>query len=188
MRLIYFSARFTCFIPHVSCFLNQAELSVFIWERLFPFPTNKRNPERRERWKQLIGRKSGDQLWYPLKDSRMCSQHFVNSEPSLDNPLPTMNLGYDGYESFSFGLEKPVSGYKEVKNNDDILVACPIYPEPPMDILQPSIYQISVPVMLMLMIVYLIEHLKQANLKLQSTLQEKNNCGMNSSIYRQRNM
>ena len=75
-----------------------------------------------------------------------------------------MNLGYDGYESFSFGLEKPVSGYKEVKNNDDILVACPIYPEPPMDILQPCMYQISVPVMLMLMIVYLIEHLKQANL------------------------
>ena len=61
--------------------------------------------------------------------------------------------------------------YKEVKNNDDILVARPICPDPPMDILQPIAYQMSVPVMLMLMIVYLIEHLKQANFKLQSTLQ-----------------
>ena len=84
-----------------------------------------------------------------------------------------MNFGYDGYESgvkriSFFRSEKPVCRYKEVKNNDDILVARPICPDPPMDILQPIAYQMSVPVMLMLMIVYLIEHLKQANFKLQS--------------------
>jgi len=100
----------------------------------------------------------------------------LHSEPSLENPLPSMNFGYDGYESGVKGIsffrsEKPVCRYKEVKNNDDILVARPICPDPPMDILQPIAYQMPVPVMLMLMIVYLIEHLKQANFELQSTLQ-----------------
>jgi len=37
--------------------------------------------------------------WSPSKYSTLCSQHFVNVEPSLENPIPTMNVVYDRYES-----------------------------------------------------------------------------------------
>ncbi|WAR01049.1 hypothetical protein MAR_025421 [Mya arenaria] len=63
--------------------------------RLFTFPTVKKNPERREKWKQLIGRKQGSKLWSPPKYCRVCSRHFVDGEPTLQNPLPTLHLGYD---------------------------------------------------------------------------------------------
>lgn len=65
---------------------------------MFTFPTKKKNPERRERWKQLIGRQDGKTLWSPSKDSRVCSDHFPEKEPTVQNPLPTLNLGYDDAE------------------------------------------------------------------------------------------
>jgi len=43
----------------------------------------------------VFGQTSGNKLWSPSKYSRLWSQHFVN----VENPLPTMNLMYDGYES-----------------------------------------------------------------------------------------
>ena len=33
--------------------------------------------------------------WMPGKKVRVCSKHFVDSEPSKLNPLPTLNLGYE---------------------------------------------------------------------------------------------
>ncbi|XP_045162255.2 uncharacterized protein LOC123527064 [Mercenaria mercenaria] len=62
--------------------------------RLFPFPTKIRKPELRQKWKQLVGRKDGSKLWSPSKDSRVCSKHFIEGEPTLKNPVPTENLGY----------------------------------------------------------------------------------------------
>lgn len=66
--------------------------------RLFTFPTKKKNPETRERWKQVVGRQDGNKLWSPPKDSRVCSKHFVDSQPTSENPLPTLQMGYDGAE------------------------------------------------------------------------------------------
>ncbi|KAK3088554.1 hypothetical protein FSP39_020520 [Pinctada imbricata] len=68
-------------------------------KRLFPFPTQKKDREKRERWKQLVGRAGqGKKLWSPSKDSRICSNHFIDGQPTVDNPYPTLNLGYDGYK------------------------------------------------------------------------------------------
>ncbi|KAL4223401.1 hypothetical protein ACF0H5_016872 [Mactra antiquata] len=50
---------------------------------LFPFPTTKKNPESRDKWKRLVGRESGNKLWSPSKDSRVCSSHFVDGEPTM---------------------------------------------------------------------------------------------------------
>ena len=35
----------------------------------------------------------GEGLWEPSKDSRICSRHFVDGEPTLVNPNPTLNMG-----------------------------------------------------------------------------------------------
>ncbi|KAL5017912.1 hypothetical protein ScPMuIL_003634 [Solemya velum] len=66
--------------------------------RLFTFPTKKKNPETRERWKEVVGRQDGNKLWSPPKDSRVCSKHFVDSQPTSENLLPTLQMGYDGAE------------------------------------------------------------------------------------------
>ena len=70
----------------------------FILFRLFPFPTKKKNPTARDSWRKIINRNvdlKGCKLWEPSKDSRVCSKHFIDGEPSNENPYPTRNLGYD---------------------------------------------------------------------------------------------
>ncbi|XP_033758100.1 uncharacterized protein LOC117340449 [Pecten maximus] len=64
--------------------------------KLIPFPTNKKDPETRLKWAQLIHRKCSDNSanWLPKEDSRVCSDHFVDKVPTRDNPYPTLNLGY----------------------------------------------------------------------------------------------
>ena len=34
-------------------------------------------------------------LWTPKKQSRVCSIHFVDGQPTQSNPYPVLNLGYD---------------------------------------------------------------------------------------------
>ena len=34
-------------------------------------------------------------LWSPSKDMRVCSKHFIDGEPTSNNPYPTEHLGYD---------------------------------------------------------------------------------------------
>ena len=63
--------------------------------RLFPFPTAKKRLVDRQKWKQLINRKDDKgKLWSPSKDSRVCSLHFKDRQPTVDHPYPTENLGY----------------------------------------------------------------------------------------------
>ena len=38
-------------------------------------------------------------LWSPSKDSRICSKHFIDGEPTVQNPHPTLELGYEGYQN-----------------------------------------------------------------------------------------
>ena len=78
--------------------LNQIiSISSRLHYRLFPFPTEKKNPEKRNNWKKLLNRQAlyGGGLWEPSKDSRICSRRFVDGEPTLVNPNPTLNMGYD---------------------------------------------------------------------------------------------
>ncbi|KAM7430634.1 hypothetical protein ABFA07_018677 [Porites harrisoni] len=63
--------------------------------KLFPFPTEKKNPERRLQWAKNISRNSlNGTLWMPNKDSRVCNLHFVDGEPTAENPDPTLQLGH----------------------------------------------------------------------------------------------
>ena len=62
---------------------------------LFSFPSEKKDSDVRTKWAQLINRKCADNSnWLPKKDSRVCSDHFVDKLPTKLNPFPTVNLGY----------------------------------------------------------------------------------------------
>ncbi|KAK7933175.1 hypothetical protein WMY93_004071 [Mugilogobius chulae] len=63
---------------------------------LIPFPTERKDPERRAEWTKLINRKNTKtgKNWAPDKNSRVCSRHFVDGAPSTSFPNPTVNLGY----------------------------------------------------------------------------------------------
>ena len=63
--------------------------------KLFPFPTELKDPEGRLKWAQLVRRKNGNKIWIPKEDARLCSEHFVDGKPSEQNPYPSINLGYE---------------------------------------------------------------------------------------------
>ena len=96
------------------CHFTFADLFLIIC-RLFPFPTQKKARQKRERWKQLVGRAGpGKKLWSPPKDSRICSNHFTDGEPTVDNPYPTLNMGYDGYKDRVRRINRFGSGAQEL--------------------------------------------------------------------------
>ena len=35
----------------------------------------------------------------PSKDSRICSKRFIDGEPTVQNPHPTLESGYEGYQN-----------------------------------------------------------------------------------------
>ena len=51
---------------------------------LFTFPTRKTNPTGRDTWKKLLNRVKPDQSpWTPGKQSRVCSRHFKDKQPTV---------------------------------------------------------------------------------------------------------
>ncbi|XP_032880517.1 uncharacterized protein LOC116975475 [Amblyraja radiata] len=65
--------------------------------KLYPFPTEKRDGAARLRWTKLVNRKDvKGKNWQPdpKDNSRVCSKHFVDGEPTTLNPDPVLNLGY----------------------------------------------------------------------------------------------
>ena len=62
--------------------------------KLIPFPTERRDPVARRVWINTVNRKSGGKNWIPNENSRLCSTHFVDGEPTPRNPYPTLNIGY----------------------------------------------------------------------------------------------
>nr|XP_022332717.1 ARL14 effector protein-like isoform X3 [Crassostrea virginica] len=54
--------------------------------KFFAFPTQKKDPENRQIWLDLLGRKDYD----PKRWHRVCSRHFVDGRPTRDNPYPTV--------------------------------------------------------------------------------------------------
>ncbi|KAK7899648.1 hypothetical protein WMY93_020501 [Mugilogobius chulae] len=74
---------------------------------LHSFPTLKKDPKRRAEWTKLINRKSikTGENWEPVKNSRVCSRHFVDGAPSTSFPNPTLNLG-DSVPSTNTGIKR----------------------------------------------------------------------------------
>ena len=63
--------------------------------RLWWFPSKLRNSEKRQRWVWVMKRMNEDKSkWEPADSDRVCSEHFVDREPTAANPDPTLNLGY----------------------------------------------------------------------------------------------
>ncbi|XP_071480907.1 uncharacterized protein [Diadema antillarum] len=63
---------------------------------LFPFPTKKKDIERRMQWTKCVNRKStSGKNWAPTPNDRICSRHFKDGEPTEAWPNPTEFLGYD---------------------------------------------------------------------------------------------
>ncbi|KAH3855468.1 uncharacterized protein LOC127871016 [Dreissena polymorpha] len=126
--------------------------------RLFAFPTKKRAPVEREKWKQLIGRRNGNKLWSPSKDSRLCCSHFVDGKPTKDNPNPTVNLGYDGaekrvkrmtlFDATSHKVNAPKK--RRLVTKPEPLTAVAIHDDPDMEVIPKS--ELKVPFVLTLLV------------------------------------
>ena len=65
-------------------------------DRLFTFPTELKNSTERKKWIQAFNRadeKKTHLLKEPKKCHRVCSDHFKDGEPTVENPTPTLKLG-----------------------------------------------------------------------------------------------
>lgn len=63
---------------------------------LFCFPGAIRYKEKREQWIRLLRRETVDKKpWKPSGSDRVCSVHFVDKMPTVNNPDPTLHLGYE---------------------------------------------------------------------------------------------
>ena len=64
--------------------------------RLFCFPSNNRYLEQRDRWARNMKRmEKNKSTWIPKPSDRVCSDHFLDEEPTEKNPDPTLQLGYE---------------------------------------------------------------------------------------------
>ena len=66
--------------------------------RLYCFPGSKRYKDKLDKWIKLLKRQNADKSsWKPCASDRVCSEHFVDQIPTVENPDPTINLGYEIY-------------------------------------------------------------------------------------------
>ena len=70
---------------------------------LYTFP--RRDDAIHEKWVLSVNRfdTATKTKWIPDKYSRVCSAHFVDSQPTDENPIPTVDLGY----KLNTSLKKP---------------------------------------------------------------------------------
>ena len=104
---------------------------------LFPFPSEKKDPDSMKTWTKLVNRMSTSKrgkIWEPNCDSRICSQHFLEEEPTTSNPYPSLNLGYS--------LSRQICVRKEPKCRSD-LPAKRRKPNPPEEITAVSVTECS---------------------------------------------
>ena len=149
---------------------------------MYSFRTKKKDKEKRERWKQLVGRKAGSKLWSLSKDSRICSDHFQDSEPTVGNPLPTLKLGYADYEkrvqriSFFGGGAENKSNHKKVAIAHYISISDETtqikHEDPPVECIKPgkSIFEYLWP--WVVWVLNLLLHLKNNNNEIRSLKKE----------------
>ena len=61
---------------------------------LIPFPTEAKDKHARSIWIKNVNRSSLNNNWQPNKDSRVCSVHFKDGQPTKENPYPTLFMGH----------------------------------------------------------------------------------------------
>ena len=85
----------------------------FIFFRFFQLPQKDKRPKELRRWQLVTGISASDcrdiNLYEPKKSDRICSRHFVDRKPTPNNPIPTLNLGYQLSESRRKQLTRPLS-------------------------------------------------------------------------------
>ncbi|KAK3107488.1 hypothetical protein FSP39_015657 [Pinctada imbricata] len=86
----YFCAAERCY----SDTLKKGKYGYMEDVRFFPFPTKKKNPRARKKWLDLLRRKD----YEPSRKHRVCSLHFVDGEPTTENPYPTL-FAYNDFKS-----------------------------------------------------------------------------------------
>lgn len=92
---------------------------------LFTFPTQLKDPDMRYKWIKAINRlDANDQnkIWQPTPNSRVCSHHFPNRLPTENEPIPSINLGYDVNSSnsiFSPGRKAPKKRLLNLESTQD---------------------------------------------------------------------
>lgn len=70
--------------------------------RLYCFPSEIQNNDARKRWIHCLRRENKNKsAWKPGVSDRVCSIHFVDGAPTVSNPYPTLNMGYDVNEKKS---------------------------------------------------------------------------------------
>ena len=63
--------------------------------RLWMFLSVKRYGHKRKIWVNLLKRENADKsAWEPCSNDRVCSEHFVDFEPTVANPNPSLKLRY----------------------------------------------------------------------------------------------
>ena len=63
--------------------------------KLFPLPTKLQYPEIRVRWLKLLKRQDPNgKKWDPIRNARICSDHFPDGYPTPEIPDPILQLGY----------------------------------------------------------------------------------------------
>ena len=64
--------------------------------RLYTFPSVLLNSDKRAEWTRLMKRTTKrNTAWTPGSSDMVCSKHFINGQPTLANPNPTIELGYE---------------------------------------------------------------------------------------------
>ena len=63
--------------------------------RFFHFPGKILRPALRKQWIINVNRvDENGKLWEPKKTSTVCSKHFQDGEPTIQHPIPEVNLGH----------------------------------------------------------------------------------------------
>ncbi|CAC5355439.1 unnamed protein product [Mytilus coruscus] len=64
--------------------------------KLFPFPTENKNPDLRRKWMIQVNRIDPitNKNWTPKSHDRVCSNHFEECAPTEKCPYPSVNLGH----------------------------------------------------------------------------------------------
>ncbi len=64
--------------------------------KLYKFPSSQRNSDSRKEWVRLLNRTTRrNSNWKPGSSDMVCSKHFVDGIPTVENPFPNIDLGYE---------------------------------------------------------------------------------------------
>ena len=108
----YFCAAERCY----SDTLKKGKYGYMENVRFFPFPTKKKDPRARKKWLDLLRRQDYD----PARKHRVCSLHFVDGEPTKENPHPTL-FAYNDFKNVKFTRQsRSLQKRKDVAKSEEM--------------------------------------------------------------------